>query len=155
MTDTIINFFHLLATSVWIGGAMFIHVSLQPSLRSIDPQESGKLMGIISKRFSITAWICTIVLLVTGLLKTPSGMLADASSDLGIILLVKHVFVLAVIVGGLVIALGIVPRLRAHAPKLGEAPSPEFLRHQKRLMRFSTANTVYGLVILACASMLW
>ena len=43
MAENITNFFHLLATSVWIGGAMFIHVVLQPSLRRIDPRESGML----------------------------------------------------------------------------------------------------------------
>lgn len=130
MTDTIINFLHLLATAVWIGGAAYTHFILMPSLKAIDPQQGGKLLGVIAKRFSITAWSAILVLIITGLLKTPGDMLFDTSSDMGLTLTFKHLLVLAVVIVGLVIALVVVPKMRQSTPKPGEASSADFIKYQ-------------------------
>ena len=155
MIDNIINFVHLLATSIWIGGAFYIHFILLPSLRQIDPQQSGKLQGIIAKRFSLTAWTCIILLLITGYLKTPDGLLFDTSSEMGRILTIKHLLVAAVIIVGLFIAFYVVPNMRKNAPKPGEAPSTQFISYQKKLSSLATTNLILGLLVLAYASMLW
>ncbi len=144
MTDTIVNFFHLLATTVLIGGMVFIPLVLQPSFRSTAYQ-----------RFSITAWICLFVLLVTGYIKTPERMFFDFSYAPAIFLAVKHVLVLLMILVGLAITAHIGPAIRKNTPAPGEAPSAAFLRCQKRLNILSLANMVLGLLVLACASMLW
>ena len=82
-------------------------------------------------------------------------MLFDTSSELGAILTVKHIMVLAMIIIGLNIALGVVPRLRAAAPKPGEATSTDFFKNQKRLSTLATTNLVLGILVVAFASMLW
>ncbi len=46
MTDAIVNFLHLLATAIWLGGAIFIKLVLNPSLLEIDPQQRGRLMAV-------------------------------------------------------------------------------------------------------------
>jgi len=79
MLEEVINFFHLLATVVWIGGMFYMDLILMPSLAKIDPGESSKLMGMIAKKFTITAWSAIIVLIITGILKTPSDMYFDTS----------------------------------------------------------------------------
>jgi uncharacterized membrane protein len=155
MFDTIVNFFHLLATAVWIGGMIYIHFVLQPALKSIDPQQSGKLQSLIAKRFSIAGWSSVIVLLVTGYLKTPDGMLFDASSDLGLTLFLKHVFVIIMIIVGLVIVFYVVPNLQKSAPKPGEKPNMDFIGSQKKLKMLGNMNLVLGLLVLVSASMLW
>lgn len=155
MTDTIVNVLHLLATAMWIGGALAIHFVFQPALAQIDPPQAAKAMGFLSKRFSIIAWSCIIVLVVTGLMKTPDGMLTDTSSEAGVTLFIKHIFVVLVIVIGLIIAFVVVPRLRKAAPAPGEKPSDEFLAAQRRLEMLSKVNTLFGLVILISASLLW
>ena len=155
MAESIINFFHLLATAIWIGGAAFMCLILQPSLRVIDPQQSGKLYAIVARRFSITVWTCLLVLLVTGYIKTPERMLFDFSYGLGLILAVKHVLIMMVIIVGLGIALHVVPNMRKNAPKPGEAPSVDFVRTQKTFCTLATVNLVLGLLVLACASQLW
>lgn len=155
MFDYAVNFLHLLATSIWIGGAIYIHLILLPSLRRIDPQQSGKLQGIVAKKFSLVAWTCIIVLLITGYLKTPDGMLFDTSSEFGMILMIKHVFIAGVIVVGLIIALYVVPNMSKAAPKPGEQPSPEFFKHRKRLQFLAMVNLIFGVLILVYASMLW
>jgi uncharacterized membrane protein len=155
MVEAIVNFTHLLATAIWIGGAVFIQMILQPSLKLIDPQQSGKLFGVVAKRFSITSWICIGVLVVTGYIKTPERMLYDFSYSLGMFLAVKHTTIILVILVGLVIAFGVVPKLRKFSPKPGEPPSAEFLRYQKRLGTLAKVNLVLGLFVLLNASMLW
>jgi uncharacterized membrane protein len=155
MTDIIINFLHLLATAVWIGGASYAHLILMPSLKEIDPQQGGKLLGVIAKRFSITAWSAIIILIITGLLKTPREMLFEMSSDTGIILTIKHVLVLSVVVVGLVIALVVVPRMRRSTPGQGEAPSAGFIKYQRRLHNLAATNLISGVLIVLFASMLW
>ncbi|MCZ7602818.1 MAG: CopD family protein [Melioribacteraceae bacterium] len=155
MDRILINYLHLLGSIIWIGGAIYMHLVLQPSLKSIDPRESGKLQGIIAKRFSIVAWSSIIVLIITGFLKTPSSLLLDTTSNFGVILLIKHVFILLAIIVGLTIALYVVPNLQKYAPKSGESPIQEFFRFQKRLKTLAATNLIFALIILGMASMLW
>jgi uncharacterized membrane protein len=155
MAETIVNVIHLLATSVWIGGMYFIHFVLQPSMKAIDPHQAGMLMGGIAKRFSISAWVSILALIVTGLLKTPDGMLFETSTDTGVTLTVKHVLVIAAVVVGLIIAFGVGPAMRKNVPKPGAPPPEAFVRAQARLRVLSTTNLLLGLVIVVCAAQLW
>ena len=155
MLDGIINFFHLLATVVWIGGMFYMDLILMPSIAKIDPGESSKLMGMIAKKFTITAWSAIIILIITGILKTPTDMYFDTSTDYGIYLFIKHLLVIAAIIVGLVITIVFVPGLKANSPKPGEMPSAEFISYSKRIEKFSKTNLVLGILILVCASILW
>lgn len=155
MSDGIINAVHLLATAVWLGGAIFIHFILGPILRRIDPREAGKLQGILAPRFSKVAWACILLLIVTGLLKTPSDLLFDTTSDFGRILAVKHAMILAVVAVGLIIAFVVVPRLRKAAPSPGNPPSEEFHTAQRNLHTLAMTNTVLGVLIVLAAAFLW
>ena len=155
MSDGIINFFHLLATVVWIGGMFFMDLILMPSIAKIDPGESGKLMGMIAKKFTITAWSTIIILIITGILKTPGDMYFDTSSEWGIFLLIKHILFIVSIIVGLVITLVFVPGLKANTPKPGEMPSAEFISYSKKIENLSKTNLVLGILILVFASMLW
>ena len=155
MVDGIINFFHLLATVVWIGGMFYMDLILMPSITKIDPGESGKLMGIIAKKFTITAWSAIIVAIVTGILKTPSDMYFDISNEYGIYLFIKHVAFIGAIIVGLIITFVYVPGLKNNSPKPGERPSAEFESYSKKIERLSKTNLVLGIIILICASWLW
>jgi len=128
---------------------------LMPSIAKIDPGESGKLMGIIAKKFTITAWSTIIILIITGILKTPSDMYFDTSDEYGIYLLIKHVLMIGSIMVGLVITLVYVPGLKANSPEPGEKPSAEFESYSKKIENLSKTNLVIGILILICASWLW
>lgn len=154
LLQIIIDFFHLLATVTWIGGAIYLNLVLMPSLNAIEPPERGKLMGAASKRFTILAWSSIIVLLVTGYMKTPTGMLFNITETYGITLTVKHVLVLAMIVLASLVMLVAVPKMNALAPKPGEKPSPEFLKVQKLLPRLSVTATILGIMVLLCVVLL-
>jgi uncharacterized membrane protein len=155
MFDNIVNFLHLIATSVWIGGAFYAHFILLPAVKQIDPQQGGKLQGIIAKRFSIAAWTSIIILLITGFIKTPDGLLFDTSTDLGMTLFIKHLLIGGVIIIGLSIGLYVVPNMRKNSPKPGEAPSDAFKSYQKRLGVLASVNLFLGLAVVFCASFLW
>ena len=155
MDRILINYLHLLGSIVWIGGAIYMHIVLQPSLKLIDQRESGKLQSVVAKRFSIIAWTSITILIITGFLKTPSSLLLDTTSNFGVILLIKHVFIISAIIVGLTIALHVVPNLQKYAPKPGESPKQEFFKFQNRLKTLATTNLIFALVILGMASMLW
>jgi uncharacterized membrane protein len=112
-------------------------------------------MGSIGKRFSIAAWSSYLVLIITGILKTPSDMYLDFSSDLGFYLSLKHLMVAAVIIIGITIAVFIIPRMNDVLLHPGEKPSEEFIRINKRLHNFALVNTILGLAILLVSSFLW
>jgi len=150
----LIDFIHLFITVVYIGGMIFMDLILLPTLKVLEPVQQGKLLGIVAKRFTITAWVCVIILLVTGYLKTPDGMLLNTSDSYGIILTIKHIFFLLMIIFGLVITLGIAPKLQKLAPQAGEKPSLEFLRNQKAVGLLSGTNMILGVGIIILASML-
>ncbi len=153
--DTVVNLVHLLATAVWLGGAITMKLVFEPAAKAIDPREGGKFMGLVASRFSVVAWTCVGLLLVTGIMKTPAEMYFAASSDVEIALTVKHILFLVMIGVGLVITLVIVPRMRQNAPAPGEPPSATFLAAQKRVGLLSMINTLLGLGVLLCASLLW
>lgn len=149
-----LDFLHILATAVWIGGMIYIVLVLMPSLAAIDPPQRGKLMGAAAKRFTIFSWSSVLVLLITGYMKTPDGMLFDASTTYGVTLTLKHVAVLLMMIIGVLIGFVIVPKIGKLAPKPGEQPSPDFLKAQKRLPMFAITNTILGIIVLLFVALL-
>jgi uncharacterized membrane protein len=148
------DFLHLLATAVWIGGMLYIVFVLMPSLTAIDPPQRGKLMGTAAKRFTILSWSSVLVLLITGYMKTPDGMLFDTSTTYGVTLTVKHFVVLLMMIIGVLIGFVIVPKIGKLAPKPGEPPSPDFLKAQKQLPVFAITNTILGIAVLLFVALL-
>jgi len=148
LSTAIVNALHLLATVTWIGGMAFIILVLEPSLGAVDPAQRGRIMGIVGKRFSIIAWASVLLLLVTGFLKTPEGLLFDTSEVYSATLFAKHVTVLLMILVGLRISLGLVPKIRRQAPQPGQAPTAEFLSTQKQFQMLSRLNFLLGILVL-------
>ncbi|GAB4295601.1 MAG: hypothetical protein Kow0098_18020 [Ignavibacteriaceae bacterium] len=95
------NFFHLLATVTWIGGMIYSNLILFPSLAVSSPPERGKIMNAITGRFIVVAWVSVVILIITGLIKTPSELLFNTSSDFGLWLTIKHILILLMIVIGM------------------------------------------------------
>lgn len=105
-------------------------------------------MNAVAKPFSITAWVCIIIMLITGLHKTPPGMLLNMAGSYGLILTLKHIAILLAIVVGLFIAFGPVKAMKKYAPKPGEKPAEEFITAQKTLGLLSSINLVLGILIV-------
>jgi putative copper export protein len=144
---------HLLTVVTWIGGMIFVNLSLAPSIADMPPEQRGAVMGRVTKRFSIISMICILILLITGFLKVPQGMMFAPESHYGLILLIKHILVLIAIIIGLYISFGISPRIRKLAPKPGEAPSAELISAQKALGALAFINMIVGILIIIIISL--
>jgi len=152
--SALVDLLHQLATVFWIGGMAFINLVLEPSLAAVDPFQRGRIMGMVGKRFTSVAWGSVLLLVITGFLKTPDGLLFYTSEGYGITLLAKHIVVLLMILFGLRISLSLVPRIRREAPQPGQAPTTEFLKTQKQFEFLSRVNFLLGLLVLVLVALL-
>ena len=66
-----IQFIHLFALAIWVGGIVIIGAIVAPTIfRKIEPrQQAGELMGRILSKFDKVALGCSGVLIVTGIIK--------------------------------------------------------------------------------------
>ena len=126
-SSVIIDFFHLLATVAWIGGMIYNAAVFPGLIGAVEPSNRGRVMGVMAKRFTILAWGSILILLVTGVLKTPSSLLFDTVSAYGLILTVKHVMIILMIIFGLMITFVFAPKPRRFIPPPGSGPSPEII----------------------------
>jgi uncharacterized membrane protein len=151
--STLIDFLHLLATAIWIGGMIFNKLIFMPALKAIEASQRGKMLGAAAGRFVIFAWSSIVILLITGYVKTPDGMLFDMSDSYGTALTVKHVAFLAMIIIGILLSLVLVPKMKKLAPQPGEGPSGEFMQLQKKMSLLATVNMLLGIVALFCVAL--
>ena len=88
----LLDWIHLLAAVVWIGGIIFYVMILFPSSLVLDPPQRGKLMGAIMKRYAPITWAAIILLIVTGILINIERGIAtiSLSSTYGILFFIKH-----------------------------------------------------------------
>lgn len=101
MIEIILNWLHLIATVLWLGGIAFLLFVAIPKTKQALGQEAGKLLGEFSKKFKIFADLCIVVLVITGvglyIINKPisDGMVIWNNSILLVIL--KHIFVFLMI----------------------------------------------------------
>ena len=150
ITGTIIDWLHLLATVGWIGGIFVNVVVLSPSAReSMEPPIMGRFMSAYMKRFRVLAYVCMGVLVVTGvvmMLFSPEYMSGfDLGTPWALFLMLKHIFVVILIILGIYIMQVLYPKIEKAGAK---GPSPEMAKLQKSLITLGSINFVIGLLIL-------
>lgn len=64
----LIDWLHLLAVSIWIGGLLVVGFVLRATLTSTSNEDAALGFALIARRFSILATVCVVGLLTTGLL---------------------------------------------------------------------------------------
>ncbi len=126
------NFLHLLATVVWVGGmATNILVTLPSTREVLEPAVFGRFIGAIMKRFRLIAYVSIITLLVCGVLLTlvnenfVGGPFDNAWSQL---ILAKHLFVAALVLLTVYSFEVLAPKVAKLAAK---GPSPETAEDSK------------------------
>ena len=102
MLLAIVTWLHLIATVLWIGGIAFILFIAMPAAKQIMGLEAGKLMGVISKRFTLLANYSIALLVLTGaamaVLNNKFSSTAILENNWFIILAAKHILVFTIIV---------------------------------------------------------
>jgi len=144
-----IDWVHLAATAIWIGGLVHFAVAVIILRRS---SSSSDVLSRLALRFSQVAKVCVIALLATGIysayLHLPS-LLSFFSTDYGRVLLIK----LAVIVPILIIAAlnwkRVLPALSGRDNR--NAASQKWIHRFKGLLRTEAA---LGLLVLALVAVL-
>jgi len=61
------NFLHVCAAIVWLGGVSFMLFALRPAAMDLPPPQRLPLMALVLKRFFRLVWVCIGLLLATGL----------------------------------------------------------------------------------------
>ena len=123
---------------------------LSPSAKeSLEPPVRGRFIGSYMKRFRVLAYVCMGVLVVTGVImmlfspKYTGGF--DLSSPWALFLLLKHIFVVVLIVIGVYILEIVFPKITQAGAK---EPSPEMPKLQTLLGKLGMTSFAIGLLIL-------
>ena len=97
--DGIILWIHLVCTSIWVGGSIFLGVILAPMLKvfSDSLEERTSIMLKIGRRFNSVAFPSFLILIITGIYNSRSFFLEPSNfldSNYGILLLIKITIVI-------------------------------------------------------------
>ena len=65
--NNLMNFLHISAAIVWLGGVSFMLFALRPAAMDLPPPQRLPLMALVLKRFFRLVWVCIGLLLATGL----------------------------------------------------------------------------------------
>jgi uncharacterized membrane protein len=147
---SIVNWLHLMATVTWIGGIATNILVILPSTREVLEQPlAGKLMGSVMKRFRIIVYISIVVLVISGILMNLFNKSYLGVTQLGNlwtqVILVKHIFVVALIVLAVYAFEVLAPKVSRLAVK---GPSQELVRLQKLQLNLALLGFALGIIIL-------
>lgn len=77
--NAILNFLHLAAVIVWVGGMFFAHVCLRPVVATqLPPPQRLPLMSAVLGRFFLAVALAVVIILVSGLLMLLAVGMAQA-----------------------------------------------------------------------------
>jgi uncharacterized membrane protein len=65
--NNLMNFLHVSAAIVWLGGVSFMLFALRPAAMDLPPPQRLPLMALVLKQFFRLVWVCIGLLLATGL----------------------------------------------------------------------------------------
>ena len=141
---------HLIATSVWIGGIIFVLFIAIPSSKNVLGADAGKLMGEVSKRFTTLANYSIALLVISGVVlmglsKQLSGIWTPNSWTT--ILILKHVLVLGMIIVHFYRGLFLAPKI------MKTISATEKATLQKLSLNLVKVNFSMGIVVLLPSGM--
>ncbi|HEX5503878.1 MAG TPA: CopD family protein [Thermomicrobiales bacterium] len=82
--SVLVDWVHLGATALWLGGLLGLALLLRPLARSLGAAQTGAFLAAVAPRFSTLAFVCVELLIVTGLYQawahvaTPAALGATA-----------------------------------------------------------------------------
>ena len=157
---TISVWLHILATTVWVGGMLFLVLVVVPWLRAGNRATAGAFLRETGRRFRDVAWICFVVLIVTGSfnLWMRGVRISDffsvewRSSTFGMTVLWKIGLVAVALVLSAVHDFVLGPRATAEMERDPRSAVSELLRRRASLM--GRANALLALAIVFVAVLL-
>lgn len=151
------QFFHLLATVVWVGGLVILVVLVWPESRRVMA-ESPALYSFLSRlrqRFLPLTHLSLAVLLVTGLFQMTAdpnyeGVLQFAN-EWSQVILMKHVALGGMVICGLGLQFWVAPALERVSLLLerNRGDAQEWARLRRYEVRLTWINVILGMLVLA------
>ena len=154
---TAIDWVHLLAAAVWIGGLIFLALALLPSLGPLAGPARTHLLAYLVPRFSTVAVASVAVIVLTGAYQTwrlLGGLRALTEIDWGRSLLVKLALVVLLLGLGAFNLLVVRPRLAVHARRLDRATRERAARLRLAFRRVVLAEAVLGALVVLVVGVL-
>jgi uncharacterized membrane protein len=144
------NWLHLLATVAWIGGIFTNVLVISSAAReSLEPPMMMRLWGGIIKRFRVIVYASMAIFIGTGIVMMIMNSGYSSSFDFGdtwtLFLVLKHIFVLILIIVGIYMLQSVFPRLARLAAK---GPSPELAKADKRQKVVGGISLILAIIIL-------
>ena len=147
MWDILRSWLHLVAMATWIGPQVFLFVAVAPALRKlVDPQVRRRATEVLTARYNLLAWGSLAILVITGILNTLGRLPtweAFFTTAYGRALLIKHVFIVGIVLLTSIHGFVIGPRILAFTPA-SPAQEPQTL---KRLYRLSAILSAVNLLL--------
>lgn len=153
-----LQWLHLLAACIWIGGLLFLALVASPVLRHrFTAEERGQLLGQFGRRFQPYAWAALIVLVLTGFRRgmlvfggVPEFFEGLSATPYGRLLSAKLMLVGVLVALQLVHDFGLGPRLA----RLRQERSPGLARARAATIGLAIGTVVLSLLVLALAARL-
>ena len=153
---TLIDWLHIMATVIWIGGMFTNMVILRPVMvKTLAPADAGKFMGALMKRFRVVVYASIVLLGVTGIpLKIINEnyiSIINFENNWEIVSFIKHVCYGILVILAVYMFEVLSPRMAKLAPK---GPSPEMKALQKRQVLLGGLAFLSAIVILVLSSLM-
>jgi copper transport protein len=154
--SVLVDWTHVAATGVWIGGLLTLAFVLPGVTRSLGAADGGLALASAAPRFSLLAAGCVQALIFTGLYQVWAHVAQPAalfSTAYGRTLVLKLALVVPLVALGAVNRLAIVPRLRNQLVNgAGDDGGAGLLT--RRLWRVTWSEAALGLAVLAVVGLL-
>lgn len=153
LIDSLIIWIHLLATSIWVGGSIFIGIVVGPYLRQLDMKPRERTMFIVNlgRRFNKIALPSLFILFATGIYNARFFISNPDFNIYSIILLIKVILVV-------IMALAYIIHVRVLWSKLEDnldSYDEQYINKIRgRVINIGRLTVILSVIILLLASIL-
>ncbi|MFZ6031082.1 MAG: CopD family protein [Chloroflexota bacterium] len=156
---TILYWFHMLATVIWLGGlAALVLLVIPAAQHGLDARAFAVLLQAIQRRLDPLGWLCLAVLTVTGMFQMSAnpgyaGFLAF-DSRWALAILLKHLVFGGMVVVSAYLTWGVLPGLARTALRISQGlDTPQAARLQRQNAWLLRINLFFAVVVLALTAL--
>lgn len=154
LVDSLIIWIHLVATSIWVGGSIFIGIVVGPYLRNINmnPKERTIFIVNLGRRFNKIALPSLFILFATGIYNARFFIVnGSLDSTYSIILLIKVILVVSMTLAYIIHVRVLWNRLESN---LDSYDQEEIDKLRGKIINIGRLTVILSVIILLLAAIL-